>query len=138
MENCKTCNNKQNENLKNIMLNADLIEMLNNPDSRSIVLVELNHMLYNSSVILNQLYEFYKKNNCDIYKELLNDSNSTLTMAEKYMLLLSETFKECNNNMDNNCEYNYETLINDEEVKNYIDEIEKEIKDDLEKDLNIK
>lgn len=145
VEECKNCsNNDCNKTQEEIdrekaILNADLSGMMKDANSRGIVLVELNHMLYNASVVLNQLHKFAVDNEVNNPEEYSKDSQTLMLLAEKYMMILKDTLDMCyteDNNYDR--EINYSEIAKDEEIISYIDELEKEVLEDLGRDLEIK
>ena len=138
INNCKcdetcngTCGNETDHDA-----DKKLAELLNRPMDVSVILVELTHMLYNSAIIIEQLFNINDKEL--VNNSFLDDSNELVCMADKYMLVLKDALNKCTpediirRSNNQGPKLNYNELIKDEEIKNYIDELEKEISHELE------
>ena len=110
--------------------NENINELTQKPTDKSIVLVELVHMLYNSAVILEKLSDNDKDE-----EAILGDSKTLVSVADRYMIKLKETLNECETGKFTN-QVNINSVDNDEEIKDLIDKLSEEIKDDVREEDN--
>lgn len=110
--------------------NETIGNLANRPTDKSIVLVELVHMLYNCAVILDKLSTEDKDKD-----SIQDDSKTILLLGDRYMIKLKEILNTCETGNFSN-KKSVENLIDDDEVKKLVDKLSIEIKDDIRKEDN--